>query len=99
MPTRVERNQAGALQRGHVGGDGGLGEAELGLDVAHADAHLVRVGDAGLHREVRLGVAQPLEHLEAHGVGERLEDLDEVRGGVVLSHRYEYRPTFRGTSI
>jgi hypothetical protein len=64
-------HQPGAGERLEVAGRGRLFDAELVGDEQHADAVVDQV--AVLLREVRPGVLQPLEDLEAPGARQRRE--------------------------
>jgi len=70
--------EAGMVEDGEMGGDGGLRKGAARFDLAGADAEFVGVILAG---EVLFRVLHFGEDTAADGVGEGFEDLVEVWGG------------------
>src|SRR5579859_7202566 len=82
LPDPLGGDQPGPRERLQVRGGGGLGDAELVGDEDNADSVVYQVPVA-LGREVRDGVTEPFEDLQALGAGQGPEYL----GGGDRGHR------------
>src|SRR5579859_1741221 len=98
LPDPLGGDQPGPCERLQVRGGGRLGDAQLVGDEDHAHSVVYQVSVA-LGREIRDGVAEPFEDLQALGAGQGPEYLGDGDHGHRGCHRTVLGPSYSGLTI